>query len=85
MVDLELWGRILPVPLLVCSQRAIGGLGEAGSGTGGMLGLSGPGSCADTRDVWAVARARVRPGMQEPAVGNGEGASPVAFCSFWCL
>lgn len=52
---------------------------------GGMLGLSSPGSCADTRDVWAVAGARVRPGMQELAIGNGEGASPVAFCSFWCL
>ena len=84
MVGPELWGQILPIPLLVCSQRASGG-GEAGGGTGDMLDLSSPGSCADTRDVWAVARIHACPARQEPAVGNAEGALPVAFCSFWCL
>lgn len=52
---------------------------------GGVLGLSGPGSCADTRDARAAARAHACPARQELAVGNEEGALPVAFYSFWCL
>ena len=86
VVGPQLWGQILPISVPVCSQQASGGvLGETRGGTGTMLSRSSPGSCADTRDIWAVSRARTCPARQEPAVGNGAGTSPVAFCSFWCV
>ena len=79
-------GQILPVPLLVCASASLeGSWGEAGGGTGSVLSLSGPGSRADAGDVWAATRACACAARQEPAGGDGEGAAPGAFCSFWCL
>lgn len=62
MVGPELCSRILPILLLVCSQQALGWhLGEVHGGRGVVLGLSGPRSCANTRDISAAAGARMYP------------------------